>query len=334
VANLDQIAMLQGQGVEAWNRWKELNPLLRPDLSEANLEGLDLRGVNLGNADLFRANLAHTQLDGANLHKAHLREANLEGATLRSANLRGAHLREAVLRHATLAGADLSFATLVMAHVEGADFTGASIYGISAWAITRDDATQQNGLVISGAGESPITVDDLEVAQFIYLLLNNQRVRQAIDTITSKAVLILGRFTPERKLVLDALREELRRRGYLPMLFDFDPAASQSRMETVSTLAHLARFVIADITDAKTVLQELQGIVPQRPSLPVQPILLSGQKEPGMFDVFYMYPWFLPTVYYDSPQWLLARLNELVIAPAEGKAQERALRLEELRRTP
>jgi hypothetical protein len=30
-----------------------------------------------------------------------------------------------------------------------------------------------------------------------------------IDTITSKAVLILGRFTDERKAVLDALREEL-----------------------------------------------------------------------------------------------------------------------------
>jgi hypothetical protein len=31
-----------------------------------------------------------------------------------------------------------------------------------------------------------------------------------IDTIGKEAVLILGRFTEERKLVLDALREELR----------------------------------------------------------------------------------------------------------------------------
>jgi hypothetical protein len=47
------------------------------------------------------------------------------------------------------------------------------------------------------------------------LLLHNQKVRDVIDTITSKVVLILGRFTDERKAVLDALREELRKRNYL-----------------------------------------------------------------------------------------------------------------------
>jgi hypothetical protein len=55
-----------------------------------------------------------------------------------------------------------------------------------------------------------------------YLLLHNQKIRDVIDTITSKVVLILGRFTPERKEVLDASRDELRKRDYLPVLFDFD----------------------------------------------------------------------------------------------------------------
>jgi hypothetical protein len=36
-----------------------------------------------------------------------------------------------------------------------------------------------------------------------------------------KVVLILGRFTPERKTVLDAIRDQLRKRDYLPILFDF-----------------------------------------------------------------------------------------------------------------
>ena len=48
-----------------------------------------------------------------------------------------------------------------------------------------------------------------------------RRIREVIDTITSKIVLILGRFTEERKAVLDTLRDELRRRDYLPVLFDF-----------------------------------------------------------------------------------------------------------------
>src|SRR5918999_1855834 len=141
-----------------------------------------------------------------------------------------------------------------------------------------------------------------------------------ITTITSKAVLILGRFTPERKSVLDALRKDLRKQGFLPILFDFDKPASLT--ETVSTLAHLARFVITDITDAKSIPQELQHIVPNLPSLPVQPIILSSQNEYGMFNDFRDYPWVLPLYGYDSLKRLLAVLEEKVIEPAVHKAEE------------
>jgi len=60
------------------------------------------------------------------------------------------------------------------------------------------DATQSN-LVITPDEESKIEVNNLEVAQFIHLLLNNAKIRDVIDTITSKVVLIVGRFTPQRK---------------------------------------------------------------------------------------------------------------------------------------
>jgi hypothetical protein len=101
----------------------------------------------------------------------------------------------------------------VSADLTGADLTGCRIYGVSAWNLKLAGAKQQN-LVITGAGEHAVTVDNIEVAQFIYLMLHNQKIRDVIDTITSKAVLILGRFTDERKAVLDALREELRKRDY------------------------------------------------------------------------------------------------------------------------
>jgi len=42
------------------------------------------------------------------------------------------------------------------------------------------------------------TVDNIEVAQFIYLLLNNRAICDVIDAIASKAVLILGRFLNSR----------------------------------------------------------------------------------------------------------------------------------------
>src|SRR2546421_693848 len=86
-------------------------------------------------------------------------------------------------------------------------------------------------------------------AELIYMLLNNAEIRNVIDTITSKVVLILGRFTPERKFVLDAIRDVLRQHNYLPILFDFEKPSSRDFTETVRTLAHMSRFILADITE-------------------------------------------------------------------------------------
>jgi hypothetical protein len=170
---------------------------------------------------------------------------------LSGADLRRANLSEADLSGANLSGADLEIAALVDTDLTGADLTACRIYGASAWSLKLETTRQQN-LVITKRGEPAITVDNIEVAQFIYLLLHNQKVRDVIDTITSKAVLILGRFTDERKAVLDALREELRKRNYLPILFDFSVPATRDITETISLLARMARFVVADITDARS----------------------------------------------------------------------------------
>ena len=135
-------------------------------------------------------------------------------------------------------------------------------------------------------------------------------------------MLILGRFTDERKAVLDALREELRKRDYLPILFDFDKPRSRDTDETITLLARMARFIVADISDAKAVLQELRAIVPDLPSVPVQPIILAMQEEPGMFDFYRNRPSFLTVHRYASQEQLLADLGEKVIRPAELKVLE------------
>src|SRR5262245_19930966 len=95
------------------------------------------------------------------------------------------------------------------------------------------------------------------------------------DLPTFLVFLILGRFTDERKAVLDALRDDLRKRNYLPILFDFDKPTSQTTDETITLLARMARFVVADISDAKSVLQELRAIVPDLPSVPTRPAAIQ-----------------------------------------------------------
>ena len=136
-------------------------------------------------------------------------------------------------------------------------------------------------------------------------------------------VLILGRFSADRKPVLDALRERLRALNYTPVLFDFDKPSNRDLEETVSTLAHMARFVIADITDAKSIPQELRAIVPDLPSVPVQPILIASQHEYGMFEHFRHFQWVLPPFIYKDQDCLLEVLLEKVIAPAEAMARAR-----------
>jgi hypothetical protein len=188
-----------------------------------------------------------------------------------------------------------------------------------------EGAKQQN-LIITGEREPEITIDDIEVAQFIDLMLNNQKLRNVIDTITSKTVLILGRFT-ERKVVLDALREELRKRNYIPILFDFAVPATRDITETVSLLARMARFIIVDLTDPSSIPKELEAIVPSL-AVPVQPLLEGASRPYAMFKDYWKYDWVLPIYWYEGLEQLLATLAEKVIVPAEGKAKA----LEERRR--
>src|SRR5262249_37721866 len=155
------------------------------------------------------------------LRATHFRGADLTRANLSATNLTAARFIDTHLIDAALIEADLRRATIVDSDITGANLTGCRIHGVSAWGLVLDGTKQQN-LVITREDEPTVTVDNIEVAQFVYLLLHNEKIRDVIDTVTSKAVLILGRFTDERKAVLDALREELRNRNYLPILFDFD----------------------------------------------------------------------------------------------------------------
>jgi hypothetical protein len=70
----------------------------------------------------------------------------------------------------------------------------------------------------------------------VYLLVQNRKLRDVISALSSKSVLILGRFTEERKPILDALRDQLRARDMLPIVFDWEPSASRDLTETVQLL--------------------------------------------------------------------------------------------------
>src|SRR6266487_1190764 len=321
------------------------------DLSRVNLEEANLEEANLTNQNLSGANLSGARLSGADLSFADLRGANLSGAFLgglyrlsahgpsgiyvSQANLRGTKLSGANLSRANLSGIDLSVTNLSGADLSGADLsrtiligtnfqgatlTNCNIFGIAAWNVQLEGAAQKD-LIITQVGEATITIDNLKVAQFIYLMLNNKEIRDVINTLTTKSVLILGRFTPERKAVLDALRETLRQHNYLPILFDFEKPSSLDLTETVTTLAHLSRFIIIDFTDPSSSPHEAASIIPLC-KVPIQPIFEGTGKPYSMSKDFRIYPWVLNVFRYSDANTLVASLKKHIIGPAEQKAEE------------
>ena len=284
------------------------------DLTDADLSGSDLRDASLSWAKLRGADLSDANLTRADFNRADGRNVQLQRATMSSANLVGADLTGGNLRGAGLVGA-----RMLDMNLSGAQLSGARVYGASIWNVDLTGAEQES-LVITDLNEATITVDNLKIAQFVYLILNNREIRDVINTLTTKVVLILGRFSPQRKAVLDGIRELLRCRNYLPILFDFDKPRTRDITETVSALAHLSRFVIADITDAKSIPQELQSIVPNLPSVPIQPLLFASSEEYGMFEHFRRYSWVLETFRYASPQELVAAFNNRLLSVIESAA--------------
>ena len=281
--------------------------LRNADLSEAYLSWAELRGTFLSDANLSRANLIGTNLGGAHLFGTRLRWANLSGANLSGADLSRAELEAAIL-------VDTNF--------RDADLTGCRIYGVSAWNVELE-GTRQQDLVITRADEPEITVDNIEVAQFVYLLLNNQKIRDVIDTIGKKGVLLLGRFTEGRITILERLRDKLHDLGFVPMVFNFDKPETKDFSETVRLLCNLSHFVIVDITNPRSAPLELQATVPDY-MVPFAPILQEGEEPFSMFvDLQNKYDWVLqPVIRYPSIDRLIEVFEDKIVRPAEAKFNE------------
>src|SRR5208337_4943704 len=293
-----QATILRGADLSQTIFWE--SGIVGSDFTDANLFQVNFLGAYLSGTIFKRSNLREAILQGANTIQADFSYANLEGA-----NLSWTRIDSTNFSHSNLNKVNLMRAQLIESNFENASLNDCSVYGISAWGLKLENADQSD-LVITRDEVPKITVDNLELAQFIYLFLYSEKIHDTIQALTAKVVLILGRFTQERKNILEAIRGELRKYNYVPILFDFDRPESRDRAETIDMLAHISRFIIADITDARSVPAELEHIVPNLPSVPVQTIMHSSEEEYGLFDHMRRYSWVLQPYRYDSLQMLMA----------------------------
>ena len=157
--------------------------------------------------------------------------------------------------------------------------------------------------------------------------MNNTKIRNVIDTITSKGILILGRFSdPQRKSVLDGLREGLRNFDLLPIVVDFDRPTDKDYTETVQTLAGMSMFVIADLTNLKSIPLELEATVKQFkiPYIPIIDVSVGPSPFSMLIDLQKSFHWVLPTRKYESKEDLLdgENLKTYIIEPAFAKREQ------------
>lgn len=310
------------QGRRDWNAWRAAKAGT-PDLSGADLRRHDLSGYDLSGADLSRCLLVDVPFRRARLNGAVLRHAvarfatfsgaNLEGADLRHADLRAGSLRRCNLKDANLESAVLRFTSLVESNLAGANLKHAEIYGVSAWNLKGEPADQSGMIIQVNADSVATTIDDLDTAQLLFLLLDNPKIADVIETASRRTVLLLGRFTPKRKRILEAMKARLLERNFVPVLFDFAHPSGRDLTETVASLAHMTCFVIADLSGAKSIPQELSYIVPYLPSVPILPLLSEGDRTYAMFEHFQRYPWVKDIIRYRDVQHLLSIFDKQVL---------------------
>jgi hypothetical protein len=317
------------EGKDFWNQWRLEHPQIRPllpcvvatddflpgqslahyDFSHTNFGGADLRGVHFEHANFHQAILAKANLSGA-----HLEDANFCRTDLYETNFTGAYLDRANLQGVQLAKTNLTRANLV----------DCTVYGLSSWDLELEGAIQKNLTiryrpVLTEPHEEVVRVNDLDLAAFMHFTRDNQNIARVINAASAKWVLLLGRFSTGKD-VLESLRQELAKKEYIPIIFDFDRPERRDLIETVILLAGMSRFVIVDITNPQSTPLELQAIAANF-GVPVFPIIKKGQEPFGMFSGLRKFRWVFRPLRYNTLSDLIRRLHAEIIEPAEAEAQ-------------
>jgi hypothetical protein len=306
--------------------------LMSADLSsvhaqKVNLSGANLRGATLHHGD-FRGAIC---LDGTYLAHADLREANFAGAKMVETTLSRADLTKTCFDGADLTRAELSDAILDETSLLGTTMRGAIVGGTFIRRVKTDSKTDQSDLLVDvhvawerrpGEMIKFTEANDIRVAQFHNIVDEPGSVGKLLAATTKRVVLILGRFLPQRKRVLDRLAKALSERGKIGVIFDFPSPVDRELSDTVRFIAGMSEFIVVDLTNASSVPLELQATIPDL-MIPVLPIVQSGHDVFAMFtDLQRRYSWIQPTVSYKDADQLVKYVDDAIIARANDAAKE------------
>jgi uncharacterized protein YjbI with pentapeptide repeats len=226
MANEVHLVILQ-HGVEVWNEWinKKIprtvdisEALLEevdlgfPDLSDADLQEMNLAGYDFRGTSFRRANLSKTELIKSDLRFANFEQANLSYAKLIGASFEDTNFEESNLQNADFSMAYIRFSCFRKANLRGTKFFKAILSGIDFIEATLD----QTNFVDTNLGASNFTnasliESDLRYAQAISCIFTGVKLTGAyiqdwninastrLDNIDCKYVYRKGFLTGERE---------------------------------------------------------------------------------------------------------------------------------------
>ena len=295
--------------------------LTQTSLAFTNVSDSKFIDCDLSRTLLFSSNYYKTEFNGSDFEHADIRSSEFEECTFGRSKLHGSNCSGSEFYSCNMTFADFSGCVLNGAKLIGSDISNSLVYGVNAWDVEIDEETIQRNLYIDNDGPS-ITVDNIKIAQFLHTILSISEISNVLNTLSGKAVLILGRFSEERLSILEAIAIKLRTLDDLPIIFNFDKPVNMNTSETIRIIAGLSKFIIADLTDPKSTPYESHLIIPDI-AVPFFPIINTGQKAFAMFEDLYDYPWLLDGFEYNNKEHLIENIeairNEALLKKEEIK---------------
>ncbi len=291
------------------------------NLGKLKFINCDFKKSQFRNADLREAIFENCTFELTTFINANLNQSSFHNCKFIGANLSKVEFYKADFTKTTLFNCNLMWSKLIETNFKSSSINLCKVFGASIWNINAEDTLQSN-IIITKREEIEVSVDNLEIAQFLYLMINNKNIKNIIENLTSKIVLILGRFSVNRKIILDQIKDKLRSLGYVPIIFDLQKPENKDYLEPVLLISQLSRFIIADFSDPKIILEEITRIV-DNTSAVIIPIIEKGQREPStLYNIRINRLSILDTYTYESSKELLENVYSELIKKAEVKLKE------------
>jgi len=291
--------------------------LMNSDMYVAHFENAHFHHLQMGWTKITDGHFNGARFISAKLEEVQFKDVELRGAHFEDADACGARFLYVKMQHSSWINACLRHAHFFEVCCDGAVFDRCKILGIGICRVSGKPSLQRD--LNCGGDKEPLLVDDLRLAPFIHELRYEDGFGRFADALTSKVVLILGRFSDARMPLLERIHGRLRALGYIPQLIKFPCDGLLDPGSVVNIAAMCSRFVIADVSDAREVIREVVGILSQLRPVVVKPIMEVGQVEPISFvwEKRSQRIHLLPPYEYPDADTLIANLSSAIIQPCE-----------------